>query len=170
MLDIVKKIEDRLSELDQELVDPANLSDRQKLIELNRERRHIQEILAAGGRYREIVVGISEAKEIIDEGGDEELVVMAHDELKEYEAEVEEAEREFKLKLLPRDPADDKPAIVEIRAGTGGNEAGLFAGDIFKMYQRLADAKSWKLEILNSNESQVGGFKEIVFSLTGDGA
>ncbi|RKX24402.1 MAG: peptide chain release factor 1 [Candidatus Zixiibacteriota bacterium] len=170
MIEVVEKIEERLALIDQELVDPANLSDRAKLIELNRERRHIEGILSVGRHYRDIVKGISGAREIIEEGGDEELVAMAREELEEHEANIEQAEMDFKLKLLPRDPNDDKSAVVEIRAGTGGDEAGLFTGDIFKMYQRFADSKHWKMEILNSNETQVGGFKEIVFSLEGDGA
>ncbi len=170
MLEIVEKIEERLEELDTALADPANLSDRQKLIELNRERRHIVEILEAGRKYRKIVNGASEAREIIKAESDEELIEMARQELKVCEDEMADAEREFKLKLLPRDPNDDKSAVVEIRAGTGGEEASLFAADIFRMYQRYADLRKWKLEVLNSNESGMGGFKEIVFELQGDGA
>ncbi len=170
MLDIVRKIEDRLQQLDAELVDPENLTDRKKLIELNRERRHIEDILEVGLRYREVKTGIQDSQEIIAEGEDDELVEMAREELEEFQRQIDDLEKEFKLKLLPRDPDDDKPAMVEMRAGTGGDEAGLFVGDIFKMYQRFADSLRWKIEILNSNESQMGGFKEIVFSLEGEGA
>jgi peptide chain release factor 1 len=170
MLDIVEKIENRLVELDKQLVDPANLSDRKKLIELNRERRHIETILEIGREYRRIQTGINDAREIIKEGGDDELVAMAREELAENEALVENAEREFKLRLLPRDPNDDKAAVVEIRAGTGGDEAGLFVADIFRMYQKYADRRGWKLEIFNSNESIPGAFKEIIFSLDGEAA
>jgi peptide chain release factor 1 len=95
---------------------------------------------------------------------------MAKEELAQYEAKIDELETEFKLKLLPRDPNDDKAAMVEIRAGTGGDEAGIFVGDIFRMYQRFADTKKWKLEIMNSAPAQSGGFKEIIFSFDGDGA
>ena len=170
MLDVVEKLEQRLKDLDQELIDPANLSDRKRLIELNRERRHVEDVLSAGRSYRKIRTGIDEAREIIDDGGDAELVEMAREELRQYEEQIDEAETQFKLKLLPRDPNDDKSAIVEIRAGTGGDEAGLFAGNIFRMYQRYADRNRWKLEILNTSEAAVGGFKEIVFSLEGEGA
>ncbi len=170
MLEIVEKLEQRLKNLDESLADPVNLGDTRRLIELNRERRQLENILEVGRRYRQIRTALDEAKEIIKTGGDEELVQMARDELVTYESQIDEVEKEFKLKLLPRDPEDAKPAIVEIRAGTGGDEAGLFAADIFRMYQRYADSKGWKLEILNSSESGMGGFKEIIFSLDGDNA
>ncbi len=170
MLEIIGKIEARLIELDRQLVDPANLADRAKLIELNRERRHIEDILQAGREYRQIRTSIDDAREIIREGSDNELVAMAKEELAESEARVDQAERAFKLRLLPRDPNDDKPAVVEIRAGTGGDEAGLFVADIFRMYQRYADRRGWKLEVFNSNVAIPGAFKEIIFSLEGESA
>jgi peptide chain release factor 1 len=170
MLELVDKLEQRLKEIDEQMADPALLSDQKRMIALNRERRNLEEILEVGRKYRQVRLGMDEAREIIRKEDDEELVAMAREELAAYEAEFDELEREFKLKLLPRDPDDDKAAIVEIRAGTGGDEAGLFAGDLFRMYQRYADAKGWKLEILNSHPSEVGGFKEIIFSLDGDQA
>ena len=170
MLEIVDKLEQRLARVDQELAAPENLSDREKLIELNRERRRIEDILRIGRRYRKLKSGIDEAREIIREGGDEELVAMAREELAEHEEKIDQAEMDFKLQLLPHDPDDDKSAVVEIRAGTGGDEAGLFAGDIFRMYQRFADKQGWKMEVLNTSESGAGGFKEITFSLDGEGA
>lgn len=170
MIELVEKLERRLEQLDRELSDPANMSDRKKLIELNRERRHVEDVLSAGRKYREVVTGISDAREIIAETDDPDMAEMAKEELHRYEEQEEEAELAFKLKLLPRDPNDDKSAVVEIRAGTGGDEAGLFAGDIFRMYQRYADRARWKLEILSSSEAQVGGFKEVVFSVEGEGA
>jgi peptide chain release factor 1 len=169
MLEIVDKLESRLKQLDSELVDPANLADRGKLVELNRERRRIEEVLSAGEKYRRIRTAIDDAREIIRDGDDDELVAMAREELLEHEAQFEKAEREFRLKLLPQDPHENKSALVEIRAGTGGDEAGLFVADIYKMYQRYADRRQWKLDILNSNESLGGGFKEIIFSLEGEG-
>ncbi len=170
MLEIVDKLEQKLKTLDEQMSDPAVLSDQKKMIAFNRERRQLEDILAAGRAYREVVTGIRDANEMIDANEDSELVDMAREELTNYEAEIERVEMEFKLKLLPRDPDDDKAAIVEIRAGTGGDEAGLFVGDIFRMYQKHADAKRWKLEIMNSNDASSGGFKEIIFSLEGVGA
>lgn len=170
MLEIVEKLQKRLEQLDLELVDPANLADHRKLTELNRERSRMQGILESGEKYRKLKTTIDEAREIVDAAEDDELVAMAREELQTSEADLPIAEMEFKVKLLPVDPNDNKPAMVEIRAGTGGDEAGLFAADIFKMYQRYADNCHWKLEVLNSNESLGGGFKEIIFSLDGDGA
>ncbi|MFQ6007895.1 MAG: peptide chain release factor 1 [Candidatus Zixiibacteriota bacterium] len=170
MLELVDKLEEKLKEIDALMADPAVLSDRQKMIELNRQRRQLEDILQVGRKYRQIKVGMDEARDIIKKDEDEELVTMAREELAMYQAKFDEVEKEFKLKLLPTDPDDDKPAIVEIRAGTGGDEASLFAGDLFRMYQRYADSKGWKLEVLNTHPSEVGGFKEIIFSLEGEQA
>jgi len=168
MLEFVTKLEEKLNEIDQQMIDPEVLSDRKKLIVLNRERRRIEDILKIGVEYRKVRLGIDEARQIVDENQDAELVEMAREELIEYEANIDRIEMEFKLKLLPHDPNDDKAAVVEIRAGTGGDEAGLFVGDLFRMYGKIADAKGWHLDILNSNPAEVGGFKEIIFSLEGD--
>lgn len=168
MLEIIDRLEQKLKSLDEAMSDPVNLADNNKLIELGRERRQLTNILEAGRKYRKIKLGLQEAADIIERGTDDELLAMAREELAAYESQVDEAEREFKLKLLPRDPEDDKAAIVEIRAGTGGDEAGLFAADIFRMYQRYADRRHWKLELLSSSPSGLGGFKEIIFSLDGE--
>ena len=170
MLDLVDRLEQKLKEIDKRMADPVVLSNRTEIIELNRERRYLEDILKVGRKYRQVRLGIDEAREIIDTSDDDELVSMAREELAAYETEFDSIEKELKLKLLPRNPQDDKAAIVEIRAGTGGDEAGLFVGDMFRMYQRYADSRSWKLEILNSHESEVGGFKEIIFSVNGDQA
>ncbi len=170
MLKIVKKLEEKIQSIDSQMVDPEILTNQKKLIELNKERSHIEEMLVVGHEYKKVKIGILEAEEIIAADEDADLVEMAKEELAEYKDLIDDLEKTFKLKLLPRDPADDKPAIVELRAGTGGDEAGIFVGDIYKMFQRYADAKGWKLEIINSSPSTSGGFKEIIFSLVGDGA
>ncbi|MFZ5979848.1 MAG: peptide chain release factor 1 [Candidatus Zixiibacteriota bacterium] len=170
MLSIVAKLEQKLSDLDKAMSDPKNLSDMKKMAALGRERRQIEGILVVGREFRKVMKGIEEARELLAGEDDEELLAMAREELEAYESRVDDLEQEFKLKLLPRDPNDDKSAIVEIRAGTGGDEAGLFVGDIFRMYQRYSDHKRWKLEVLNSNDASAGGFKEIVFSLEGEEA
>ena len=170
MIEIVDKLEERLKAIDELMTDPAVLSDQKKMIELNRERRNLEDILETGRPYRKTKLGIKEAEEIINANEDADLIGMAKEELENYYQEIEQLENDFKLKLLPRDPNDDKPAMVEIRAGTGGDEAGIFVGDIFRMYQRYADNKRLKMEIMNSNPSTSGGFKEIVFSLSGDSA
>ncbi len=170
MLDLVEKLEEKLRALDEKMVDPEIVVNQKEIIRLNRERCHLEEILSTGRKYRDTRMGIDEAREIIAANEDPELVEMAKEELSEFEAQIDEIEKELRFKLLPRDPNDDKAAIVEIRAGTGGNEAGLFAGDMFRMYQKFADARKWKLEMMNSNPAGQGGFKEVIFSLTGENA
>lgn len=170
MLEIVERLEQKLTAIDEQMADPATAVNQKKMIELGRERRRLENILTAGRLYRKIALGIEEARQMIAADEDDDLVVMAQEELAKYEAEIEKAEQDFKLKLLPSDPNDDKAAMVEIRAGTGGDEAGLFAGDMFRMYQHYAETRGWKLEIMNSNPAGVGGFKEIIFSLDGDQA
>lgn len=170
MIEIVSKLENKLKEIDAQMVEPSVLSNQKKMIELNRERRRLEDMLVAGRIYREAFNGIKEARQIISEETDDEMIEMAKEELARHESEIDRLEREFKLILLPRDPNDDKAAIIEIRAGTGGDEAGLFVGDLFRMYSKAADTHGWKLEILSSNPNIMGGFKEVIFSLEGDNA
>jgi len=167
MLEIVDKLEAKMRAIDEQMTQPENLSDQKKLIALNRERRQMESILEIARRYRELRAAVDEAREIVATSNDEELITMAKEELEAKQSQVDEVEEEFRLKLLPRDANDDKPAVVEIRAGTGGDEAGLFVGDLYRMYQRYADKQGWKLEVMNSHASEMGGFKEIVFSLDG---
>jgi len=170
MLDLVARLEEKLRSIDEQMVDPDFLSDQKRMIALNRERRRLEGILEAGRRYREVKLGLDEAREIINSSGDPDLIELAREEAATHESQIEEIENDFKIKLLPHDPNDDKPAVVEIRAGTGGEEAGLFASDLYRMYTRAADSHNWKLEILSSSPSGQGGFKEIIFSLDGDQA
>lgn len=168
MLELVAKLEEKLANIDNQMADPETLSDQKKMIELNRERRYVEDILETGRRYREVATGINDAREIIETSDDPDMVAMAQEELEENEAIIDDLELKFKLMMVPRDPNDGKSAIVEIRAGTGGDEAGIFVGDIFRMYQKFADIKGWKIDIMNSSPSQAGGFKEVVFSMDGD--
>jgi len=169
MLEIIEILENRLKEIDQQLADNASNSDRKGLVELNRERRRVESKLETGRKYKKIKTDYDEAKGIIRTSDDEELIKMAKVELAvSLDSLYKQIEAELKVKLLPRDPDDDKAAIVEIRAGTGGDEAGLFAGDLFKMYQHFADSKGWTIEALSTSPAAVGGFKEIIFSVSGD--
>lgn len=170
LLEIVQKLEDRFAAIDQALADPANLSDRKKLIELNRERRQVAGILQVGRAYRSIAVGLQDARDTIRQSKDEELLAMAREEATRLETELTQSEQEFRVRLLPSDPEDAKAAVVEIRAGTGGDEASLFAADIFRMYQRFAEVRGWKLEMLATSPGGYGGFKEVIFSLDGENA
>lgn len=170
MLEIVQKLENRIEELDKQLSNPTVISNQKRMIELTKERRRLSKVLEVGREYRRIQTGINEARQIIDADEDAELVAMAQDELAQHEEQIEAIETKFKLLLVPPDPNDDKAAIIEIRAGTGGDEAGLFAAEIYRMYQRYADARGWKVDVLSSNPTEVGGMKEIIFSLDGEDA
>jgi peptide chain release factor 1 len=170
MIEIVEKFENRLQEIDRQLAEGATASDRKALIELNRERRRVEDVLATGREYRKAKEALDEAREILNSSDDNDLIAMAKEEVSLYQPGFEKLENEFRMKLLPRDPDDDKSAIVEIRAGTGGDEAGLFAGELFRMYQHYAERHGWKIEALNTSPANVGGFKEIVFSIEGEDA
>ena len=168
MLEIVTKLEAKLSAIDDQIGQPEVLSDQKRLIELTRERQQVSSILETALKYRQAHQAVDEANGIVASSDDEELIAMAKEELETSLPDLERLENELKLKLLPSDPTDDKSAVVEIRAGTGGDEAGLFAADLFRMYQRFADKLNWKIEVMNSHASEVGGFKEIIFAVSGD--
>lgn len=168
MLEIVEKLENKLKAIDDQLAQPEILSDQKRMINLTRERRNLDSILETARQYRQARVAVDEANEIVASSDDEELIAMAKEELETSQTSLEKLEQELKMKLLPQDPNDGKAAVVEIRAGTGGDEAGLFAADLFRMYQRFADKRDWKIEVMNSHSSEMGGFKEIIFSVSGD--
>ncbi len=167
-MEVIQKYEKKLDELDQALSDPSVLSNPTKVKDISRERREVVEILEAGHKYKKLLDSIAEAEEIIDSSDDPELIDMAREELSSAEAQVDEAEQEFNLLLSPKDPNDAKNAIMEIRAGTGGEEAAIFAADLFRMYSRYAEREGWKLEVLSSNLTGIGGLKEIIFLVNGE--
>ncbi len=170
MIEIVAKIEEKLAALDASLSDPAFMNDHRKLADLNRQRRVLVDILETGRAYKIAASELSQTQQLIENESDPEMVAMAREELLTLEEQVPRLEAEFKVKLLPRDPNDDKPSIVEIRAGTGGDEAAIFAGDICRMYQRYADTRRWKIETLSVSPGDMGGFKEIIFRIEGEAA
>jgi peptide chain release factor 1 len=140
------------------------------MAELGPEHRRLEEVVDRIERYERMLSEREELQALIDEGEDEELAAMAREELAEIERKLPEAERRLRMKLVPPDPEDEKSAIVEIRAGTGGDEAALFAGDLYRMYARFAERKGWKIELMERSEGTHGGFKEIVFGVRGEGA
>jgi peptide chain release factor 1 len=168
MLDLVKSVEDKLDKLSQELSDPKVISDNRLFTKLSREHKDLTEVVTVGQKYRKLLTTIDEARRIIADANDPELIPLAEQELQQAETELEPIEIRLKLLLLPRDPSDAKNVIVEIRAGTGGEEAGLFVADLFRMYSRYADTKGFKVELLNSSPTGVGGLKEVIFSVTGE--
>ena len=170
LLDRLRDAEARFREVDLRLTDPAVLQDPERLRTLGRERSHLDDVVRLGRDLRNGLDEAREAREIVDSTDDEELRGMARDELERLEAVIPELAEAVRELLIPRDPMDDRPAVVEIRAGTGGDEAGLFAADLLRMYQRFAEKMGWSVELLQVSEGIPGAFKEVVFTVRGAGA
>ena len=168
MLEKLKKIEDRFHELTELMARPEVASDYQRLQKLAKERAELERTVELIKEYRSILRDIEEAEEILREGEDGDLETLAKEELKELKEREEKLEDELKLLLLPKDPEDAKDVILEVRAGTGGEEAALFAADLARMYTRYAERKGWKVEPMDSNPTELGGFKEVVFAISGE--
>ena len=169
MQDKLRALEERFEVLNEEMGRPEVIADYQKLTALNKERAQLEEVVTLSRQLREVEEQIEEARQMAW-GNDPELAALAKDELEELEPEHERLEQALRIALLPPDPHDDRNVIVEIRAGTGGDEAALFAGDLFRMYSRYAEQRRWNVEVLSANESDKGGYKEIVFQVDGHGA
>lgn len=167
LLEKLDKIKKKYDNINEQLSESDFSSEREKVISLNKERSELEEIIPVYEKYKNVLKNIDGNKEIIDSGSDKELVELAELELGELNEEKEKLEEKIKFLLIPKDPNDDKDVIVEIRAGTGGEEAALFAGDLFRMYSRYAEIKEWKTELIDLNDTGLGGIKEVVFSLNG---
>ena len=165
----VRQARERLEEVEREMVDPAVLADRRLAKELGSELKHLQKVAAVGGEYLAAQAALAEAEELLRDG-DAELKELARAEKEEAEAALPELTRQLELLLVPKDPDDDRNLILEVRAGTGGDEAGLFAADLYRMYERYAERKHWRMEVLSSTEGALGGVKEIVAMVRGEGA
>jgi peptide chain release factor 1 len=159
----------KFEEVSQQITDPAVISDMKRFVKLNKEYRELEPIVAACSNYKNKVSNMEANKAILAEEKDEELREMAKMELEELEKELPQLEEKIKLLLLPADPEDSKNAILEIRAGTGGDEASIFAGDLYRMYTRYCENKGWKMSVTSISEGTVGGFKEVVMEVNGDG-
>jgi peptide chain release factor 1 len=168
MLDKLAGIEDRYEELGHELMEVGD--DYQRAAELNKERTDLEQIVKKAQQYQRSLARLEEARRLLEGETDDELRALAESEIQELEPQIEKLERQIKGMLVPKDPRDGKNVIVEIRAGTGGDEAALFAADLFRMYSRYAERQNWKIEILSQNEIGIGGFKEIIFLIKGQGA
>ena len=161
-------LESRYEEVSTLITDPAVIADQERYVKLTREYKDLGDIMNARKRYVACLNSIAEAKDILANESDAEMKEMAREELSTNEAERPKLEEEIKLLLVPKDPEDAKNVQMEIRAGTGGDEAALFAGDLFGMYKRFCDSKGWTLSVTASSEGAVGGFKEIDFAVSGD--
>ncbi|MFZ5819043.1 MAG: peptide chain release factor 1 [Chloroflexota bacterium] len=168
MLDKLAGIENHYEELGRELETVGN--DYQRAAEINKERVDLEPLVARAREYRQAIQRIEEARELLENETDEELRTLAGMELEELEPTIEPLENQIKAMLVPKDPRDDKNVIVEVRAGTGGDEAALFAADLFRMYTRYAENRRWKMELLSASEIGIGGYKEVIFQIRGRGA
>ncbi|MCK9225513.1 MAG: peptide chain release factor 1 [Candidatus Muirbacterium halophilum] len=168
MKDKLENMMKMFDEINKKLSTPDIVNNQTQMIKLSRERTHMEPIVEEIKIYLQLFETIKEAEEILDNENDPELIEMAKFELETSKDAIPELEEKLKLMLLPRDPNDDKNIIVEVRAGTGGDEAAIFCGDLFDMYQRYAEIQGWKLEIMESNVGDMGGFKEMIFGVKGD--
>ena len=158
----------KYEEIGQKLTDPEVIADVKQFIQFNKEYRELEPIIEASERYRTAIANLAEAKDILANDKDEEMREMARGEIAELEPKIETLEEEIKLLLIPKDPQDAKNAIVEIRGGTGGDEAAIFAGDLMRMYTKYIESKGWKYEITSFSEGTAGGYKEVVMKVTGN--
>jgi peptide chain release factor 1 len=155
--------------ISQQIADPEVIADMKRFVQLNKEYRELEPLVAAGDRYARMVHDLEAAKEILQVEKDEELREMAKEEVATLEEALPAMEEEIKLLLIPKDPQDEKNAIMEIRGGTGGDEAAIFAGDLFRMYSKFAEKKGWRIEVTSQSEGTSGGFKELICKVSGTG-
>ena len=169
MLDKIKQVVTRYDEIERQMTDPAVLADHVKLTELAQERSDLQPLVEAYREHERVVQELADARELakLEEG---EMAALAEEEVKELEARLASLDNEMRRLLVPKDPRDDRNVFVEIRAGAGGDEAGIFAADLLRMYMRYAEGRKWKPVILEENSTGVGGYKEVIFSVKGKGA
>ena len=170
MLDRLQALEDRYNQLNEFLSDPEVISDSNKLREYSKEQSDLEEAVMTYRTYKQTTEELKDAKEMLEDDSDEEMLEMVKAEISELTARSEQLEEKLKVLLLPKDPNDEKNVIMEIRAAAGGDEAALFAGDLYRMYSRYAEANNWKTEVIEATTTGVGGYKEIIFMIHGKGA
>jgi peptide chain release factor 1 len=170
MMEQLERIERRYRELDEKMARPEVATDLSQLQALAQERAGIEDVVRTYRKYRETEKSLEETRAMLDEGLEEDLAALARQEVASLETRLEKLSGELRAALLPKDPNDEKDIIMEIRAGTGGDEAAIFAADLFRMYGRYAQGRGWKTDILSLSESSKGGFKEIIFEVRGRGA
>ncbi len=170
MWDKLEQIDKHYQELEEQIAMPEVSSDPKQLQKLAQERASIETVVTKYREYKATSKSLAETKTMLNDGLDEEMTALTKQEIEDLELQLDHLLQELKLVLLPKDDKDKRDIIMEIRAGAGGNEAGLFAADLFRMYSRYAQSKGWETDIINVNESGIGGFKEIVFEIKGKGA
>ena len=170
ILDKLEVVKNRWEEISEQMNDPEVMSDMKRYVKLNKDYKELEPLVTAYKDYKSILSNIEGAKEVLETEKDADFREMAKEELDQLNPEKEILEEKIRMLLIPKDPQDTKNAVMEIRAGTGGDEASIFAGDLFRMYQKFCESKKWKIDITRINEGTAGGYKEIVFSITGSGA
>lgn len=170
MFDRLQSVEDRYDRLNELLSDPDIVNDTNKLRTLSKEQSDLQDTVDAYREYKDIKSQLAEAKAMLEEKLDADMREMVKEEVNELEPQIEAIEERLKLLLIPKDPNDDKNVIIEIRGAAGGDEAALFAGNLFRMYSRFADAQGWKVDVMDSSPTGIGGYKEVIFMINGTGA
>ena len=168
LLEKVLSLEDKFQSLQEQLSSPEVMSDMKRYVQLNKDYKELEPIIRAGKEYEKMTRDLASAKDILVNEKDDELREMAREEVSDIESRMPQMEQDIKLLLIPADPDDSKNAIIEIRGGTGGDEAAIFAGDLFRMYQHFAESKGWKLEVTDQTPGTSGGFKQVVFKLSGE--
>jgi len=168
MIDKLNIIQQRFNELSDLIIQPDIISNQKKYIKISREYKDLKEIIDKKSEYELLISNINEAKEIIKEETDKEMIDFANSELEENKQKIFQIEEDLKLMLIPKDPDDSKNIVMELRAGTGGDEASIFAGDLFRMYSKYAEKQGWKVNLVDFNEGTAGGYKEIIFEINGE--
>lgn len=169
LVEKIKSLQSKFENLSKQISDPELMSDMKRYVQLNKEYKELEPIIETGKVFCKMVSDLDDAKDILQNEKDEDLREMAKEEVASLEAALPEMEEKIKFLLIPKDPQDSKNAIMEIRGGTGGDEAAIFAGDLFRMYAKFAERKGWKLEITNQSEGTSGGFKELICKVSGQG-
>ncbi|WP_174614951.1 peptide chain release factor 1 [Virgibacillus ihumii] len=170
MLERLQSLEDRYNKLNELLSDPDVISDMNKLREYSKEQSDLEDVVQAYREYEDVRQQLKDAREMLDDDLDNEMYEMTKEEISDLSKQQEELEEKLKVLLLPKDPNDDKNVIMEIRGAAGGDEAALFAGDLYRMYSKFAENKGWKTEVIEASSTGVGGYKEIIFMVNGNGA
>tara|TARA_B100001248_G_scaffold193347_1_gene148358 strand:+ start:1742 stop:2809 length:1068 start_codon:yes stop_codon:yes gene_type:complete len=168
VLEKLKVVENRFAELGELLIQPDIISDQKKYIQLSKEYKDIKKIIDKGKFYKNLIANKSEAQDIISNEKDDEMIEMAKMQLEEVDTKMPKTEEELRVLLIPKDPDDSKNVVVEIRAGTGGDEASIFAGDLYRMYTKFSESRNWSVNLVDLNEGTSGGFKEIIFEVNGE--
>lgn len=168
LLQRLEGLDARFEEIKTLITDPSVIADQPRYVKLTKEYKHLEDLLKVANQYKKITGDIAEAKQLLEEETDPEMKEMAKEEIEANQSQLPTLEEEIKLKLIPEDPEDSKNVVLEIRGGTGGDEACLFAGDLARMYVRFCERKGWKVEMSSCSPGAAGGYKEVVFSITGD--